>query len=815
MVDKLISNIVREAVGEYVDSYVDKHGNNRQIATPEDLEHGGFFTFSCTQAEPGAFNKSSFSREFNKSKSGCAALGYGLYSRMNPFDAIQFTGSYGNTVIKIWIPNFDRYMVNMNDGYGEHEKRRYREMYRKIYGTDDPTEQYKVIFGKDWQHFYSRYGDRPTEMCGEGPRENEIIQHYNINGFIYQWDGVMTCLHKNYGRIYPFAWAKKSDFDYNNRRIDWKPIRSVEALNQSLKAHDSYQVLGQKYKDFCELSNLSGSNRDSGAENYRSINGFMRVRRKYDKKYNYVWTEYMREPGEDVEFLVNNVWFREADDFDRLDMPYMNGCIGARVKFDGCERLIPSELKQENSEYFNGGLMFIMKHADGDLCGALYPTPASYPDHPVAHIDQDYNLVTDDIEKVAESSGLFGSLLTEALDEYAPEFTRDSISDKNPDLYICYRLSDQNRDGIDIVSSICRNGFSNEFKGQNLETGQNMLNNNDRSVLLGWGVYGNQIPIGVRRSYGNIEWMYGIPKKFVDEHFICANNRYLLKNGGEFGKYNIDLGFHDQIKKFFPEEYNRWRHLGQLDYILDKTASGTERILRLQNAVISDDSRSFAGGHGKADALMQKHGVGGYIYYGRTDGNCIFCYDTSMCIPLAFREVFGDGSRPGPWRRVKIFDQLWDKTFNGHDPVYFLKGTYTDYENSPRVKTDNEHKAAIYQNSRSRVRFGFMPVRKYIHGKPKWNFVKLGSNGDPIPLTDFWFDDVSEPEKFEFEINGNTETMIYSAVSSSTFSKYYKDSEYLYLDLEYGDIFNSLYDIENSRIGELKDIVNCETYNFN
>ena len=803
-----IARIINEAVGEYVDSYTDRHGRNVSINTPEDLEHGGMFTFSCTKARPEDFKKSSFSREFNKEKSGCAALGFGVYSRMNPFDAIRFERDYGHTVIKVWIPDFSRYMVNLNDGPG------YLDMYRKIYGTDDPTEQYRVIFGDDWEHYYKINGDHPTSMCGEGKREYDITQHYNINGYIYRWDSVMTCLHKNYGRVYPYAWATRNDFDFDTRRVNWHPIRSQETLNQSLKAHDSYQVLGRKYLDFCELSNLSGSRTDTGAENYRSINGFMRVKRNFDKKYNYVWTEYLREPGEDVEFLVNNIWFNEADDFERLDMPDMDGCIGARVKFDGCDRLIPPELRQENGEYFNGGLMFIMKHDDGSLCGGFYPTPASYPNHPVAHLDSDYNLVSDPQENVAEGKGLFGNILTEAIEEYAPEFTRDSISKDNPDLYICYRLSDKVKDGIDIVSSICNNGFSNEFKGQNLETGKNMLNNSDRTVYLGWGVYGNQIPIGVRRAYGNIEWMYGIPKKFVEEHFLCANDKYRVGSGDKLSKYNIKENFNDQIKRFFPNEYDRWRHLGQLSHILDEGASGTEKILRLQNAVLTDDSRSFAGGHGKADAVMQKHGVGGYIYYGRQDGNCIFCYDTSMCIPLAYREVTNNKDEAGPWKRVKIYNQLWDKTFNGHDPVYFLKGTYMDYENGPNIRGDNDHKAAIYQNSRARVRFGFMPVRKYINGKPKWNFVKRDANDEPILLTDFWFDDVSEPEKFEFDINGNTETMIYSAVSSSQFARYYKDSDYLYLDLEYGDIFNSLSDLENSRLGELKDIVRCENYNF-
>jgi len=93
-----IARIINEAVGEYVDSYTDRHGRNVSINTPEDLEHGGMFTFSCTKARPEDFKKSSFSREFNKEKSGCAALGFGVYSRMNPFDAIRFERDYGHTV---------------------------------------------------------------------------------------------------------------------------------------------------------------------------------------------------------------------------------------------------------------------------------------------------------------------------------------------------------------------------------------------------------------------------------------------------------------------------------------------------------------------------------------------------------------------------------------------------------------------------------------------------------------------------------------------------------------------------------------------
>ena len=421
------------------------------------------------------------------------------------------------------------------------------------------------------------------------------------------------------------------------------------------------------------------------AENYRDINGYIRV--ETSKGFNFINPKAGRQ-------VLSSTWFNLASHADENEV--------ATVKYNGKTfwYYLPDDEIYE---------------IDGDD-----PEDALMLSDPLG-TSADLPMIT---AKTAmeENKPVFGNLLTEVINEYIPGANRDTIHDKDSNGLVCfYRLSKPNQ-----LESIAFNGFTKEFRG----TGD------DNSDALGSGTYGtvnahwNVIP-----KYGNILWRYGTPASLVANTYISPDP-HLAK------RFGIKGSFAEQLERFFPDLVPLWKKEGVWDYIITpkynpgaSKPSGSLTIRALNNKV-------FDGIGGKSDHFYHSHGINGIIYHGDYDGDAVVTFDDSTIIPIAWRD---NSKRGSEWHKVEITDNLWDRTFNGYDPLPFLKGTYRDYEDDPNVISQNY-----------RVQNGFMLVRN--KKTKKYNYVKAPEGGRNF-ASSIWFDlasPVDESGMSTIKYNGKT-----------------------------------------------------------
>lgn len=306
--------------------------------------------------------------------------------------------------------------------------------------------------------------------------------------------------------------------------------------------------------------------------------------------------------------------------------------------------------------------------------------------------------------------------VNESIDEYVENASREEVEaltlgGENQKYVFCYRLGHP-----DQTQSIAANSFSKEFRG----TGK------DNTDWLGSGTYGyinpRNTPSG---NYGSVLWKYAIPKSIIANHFITPD----IRKAKNFG---INLTFEQQLKKFFPTEYESWKRSGKLQSILTPGHSESATIRKFLEL-------AFKGGGGASDHYMHSHGVKGFIYDGNIDHNAILSLDDTILIPIAYKNLVGQDKS---WHKVEITDELWNKTYNGYDPMAFLKGTYMDYGTPSDVMGNN------------RVRNGFMLVKRKSDGK--YNFVKAPEGGRTFASSE-WFElatDVNEEGIAVVRLNG-------------------------------------------------------------
>ena len=833
-----------ENVEEYVDTIKDRHGNDVPLNTLGDIyKHGGYYVYSrCKDAAP--FANSRFTRDWSgKNNGGGESWGSGIYSRLHLQDVNgSYARQYGKHILKIWMPDFERYMFDCNktftyDGEGKNIHNLYSFVYSKYipemsrkYGVnlsnDDPRIQYMVIFGNDWLQYYNQYNTSPSSMSNTR-NEHNIIQHYKINGFVYKGDGGLDCvLHKDYARIMALAYSDNDGKTFN-------PIATATSFKKALKDHDSLRVLGKDAPDYKGLTDdpLIQNMQFGGVEMYSSKHHTMRVRRKRDGLFNYIDCQ-SRD-------LLLPFWLKYAEDIDDVKLPLSNGetltykyiskvawdaqiCNGQRIP--SSKDLVRPQYKSENPN----GILYLNLGVDTgtkfyDRIEGMYP---KYNDargyretRYVAYVNQNDELVVPsstipgDEEKQTQQQGnvsesLWSRLINEAIEEYAPEFKMKDINANNPNFYTFYRLAP-----ADQTSSIAKLGFSKEFKDNN-GTGH------DHSNLLGYGTYGCQYPIErVGNSYGNICWKFGIPKNVVQTQFLCPHDDMRAK-------YGIKETYDEQLQKFFPDLYPIWQRDGLLNILLTRknyvkrdpsyakrnnlpidTYSGTQVLLNLQNLLLigndpsllqafkNNSSSSWIGGGGRADHLMLERGIVGCLYYGAGDTDCVFCMDDSMCFPFAWK----DNRNPSDnWHDIEMSHVLYNRTANGYDPSVFLKGKYGDYINfNPSTKKYDI--SDLYKNGDYRVYDNFMRVKRKIDGK--YNFVKGPQGGDNF-LSQIWFDNATIPESFIVRKGMESKKIVYSKV---TFPELPVPGHTAFLDINTGGLYEDIKQYPKTKIGNIWD----------
>ena len=612
-------DFLKEDISEYIEGI---NSLNDLVNRP-----GSKYLYHRTTADLDNVRDTGMSREFQSLQ----AFGYGLYTSLRLQDCINNRG-YGPKIIKLWVPGFDRCIIDRGCGVYGHD------LAEMIHGRDASVrDQIRKLFKPEYANKLSNINSVRGSVLTTHEIE-PILQENDIDGIIYDWGGGhWVCVWKDYKKAFPLAVSLDDGRSF-------KPLGNETTIKNVLNTWEPNRVMG------------TDINKYQNGEMARVQNGYIVLSRKSDGKYNYFSPKIGKKP-------LSSVWFDIASPADE------NG-VGT-VKFNG----------HKFWYYIEDDEIYEIDGSDTE--------EALMMNDPIGHSADLAKLVMEDTKQV------FGNLLTEALEEYVPDVDRDSLDNRNGNLTYFYRLSLPNQ-----VQSIAANGFTKEFRGSG----------NDNTDWIGSGTYGIVFPTNkTSGSYGTILWKYATPTELVRNTYISPDP-YLAR------KFGIQGSFAEQLERFFPDLVPKWKARGVWREIITPAHSGSGTIKKL-NAIV------FNGDRGRSDHFYHSHGINGIIYHGNIDGDAVITFDDSSIITVAWR----DNSKPhDSWHSVEITDTLWDRTYNGYDPLPFLKGTYKDYSENP-----NE----ISQNYR--VVNGYMLVCK--KDSHKYNYVKAPEGGKNF-ASSVWFD---------------------------------------------------------------------------
>lgn len=649
-------SLIKENISEYVDginSLPDIKGGQilyQRTGRGINLKDG-----AAVDKHINNIRKSGLSREFGGDNG--EAYGEGLYTSLRLSDCVNNSSGYGDIILKLWVPGFERCLIDMGCRYYG------QDLAVIVHGHDAPMyKQVQKLFNPNDAAKFSKVTDiRPfIPKAAQG-----VLQENDIDGIIYQWFrthdnlGHWVCVWKDYKRIFPLAYS----VDYGRT---FHTLGNEDTLSVSLKSWEPQRVLG---KDFTHYTAIDG---DAPANLRAEEGGYFLVKDKRNGLCNYINCQ-TRKP-------VSKVWFDLAS-------AIKNGC--STVDMNGRSFLYD----------VNDNMLY-----DDDWAWECNE-PLGTPEEVKMKMNESTKLV-------------FGNLLNEVLNEYIPGANRDTIHDRNQNgLITFYRLSLPNQ-----VQSIATNGFTKEFRG----TG------NDNTDWLGSGTYGCLDPHWRTGNYGSILWAYGTPAQLVRDTYISPDPHLARR-------YGIQGSFEEQLERFFPDLAPKWKEKGIWGRIITPGHSGSGTIKKL-NAI------AFHGDGGRSDHFYHSHGVNGIIYHGSIDGDAVLTFDDSTIIPLAWRD---NSKRGSEWHQIEICDTLWDRTFNGYDPLAFLKGTYKDYAVNPNDIMANY-----------RVINGYMKVCNKTNGK--YNYIKAPEGGRNF-TSPIWFDFASDVDRNGIaSVEINNEQYIYT-----------------------------------------------------
>lgn len=299
--DNRITIALRQQLNEYMDKVVDLDSlkNDKvdlhyvyQLAPQSNIE--SIFKFGA-------------SREFSATKGGnyyCT----GLYTTFNLSSTIansrDKTSLYGSTIMKWGVNSYDRYFICnkkiAQQVYGK--KWRLADQIEYLF-KDYPEGMQKIKSHHDYASIIddSVYRSAANVVCfceamgGMCQRCDNDLNKYDIRGFIFHGahDGDVA-LHRDFKNLIPLAYS-------TDGAKTWKThLLSDTTLKMSAKDYDPIIFLGHDSMKYIK------------PENYRMINGFMRVQRKSDSKYNYI--------SEKTKKILSPLWFANASPMDENKM---------------------------------------------------------------------------------------------------------------------------------------------------------------------------------------------------------------------------------------------------------------------------------------------------------------------------------------------------------------------------------------------------------------------------------------------------------------------------------------------------------------
>lgn len=295
-----IKQIINETVEEYF---------NKSVTFDNVLNQSNFQTvYQVTpQNRLQSIFTHGYSREFTGSNAG-NMYGAGIYTTYSLKSTQKNCGGYyGNTIIKILVPSYNRFFICnktiAQQVYGD----KYRledqlntlfKQYQPLLETIKQSKYYNDIV--QTQDIYTSRNVQALLKALGGLRgvADPIVDKINIKGFIFKGhaDGEVAVI-RDFKCATPVAYSTDKGLTFKT------DLFSKELFNKVQNEHDPIQFLGRFVNNFIE------------PQNYRLINGFMRVQRKYDGKYNFVYKP--NENNRKIKYLLpRNAWLDNASDMD-------------------------------------------------------------------------------------------------------------------------------------------------------------------------------------------------------------------------------------------------------------------------------------------------------------------------------------------------------------------------------------------------------------------------------------------------------------------------------------------------------------------
>ena len=290
--ERKLRRILRETIEEFID--------NVSIDNLKSDTHGLPIVYQCAFSDrlPNIF-KNGFSREY----AGTAGGNYyctGLYTTFNLRSTIENSKTksslYGDAIIKMGIKSYDHFFIAnkriAQEVYGAHW--RYEDQLEMLFKGHERLLE-KIKHGPFWNTITQTYSRITSQnvvallqsLDGMNCKSDGILSQLGIMGFVFTGnnDGDVSII-RDFKAIIPLAYSVDHGKTWKN------DLLSDTTLENTANDYDPIIFLG---KD---------ANKYVNPKNYRMINGYMRVRRKADGKYNFI--------DENTHEVLSPIWFDMA-----------------------------------------------------------------------------------------------------------------------------------------------------------------------------------------------------------------------------------------------------------------------------------------------------------------------------------------------------------------------------------------------------------------------------------------------------------------------------------------------------------------------
>jgi hypothetical protein len=318
--NSIIKRIITETIEEYIDNIKLDNGNiNRSLS----------IVYQCAKRDRiKSIFKNGYSREYFASAGGNFYTS-GVYTTFNLKSSIinsyVHAQDYGDVIIKLGLKSYDRFFI-LN-----------KKIAQEVYGDKYlPEDQLKILFANN-PKLYNQIINNPlfnkiiqttdkytsnnvqrllNALDGLLTRSDNKMYENNIAGFVFHGanDGDVAIIHDPKA-IIPLAYS----LDHGKT---WKTdLLTQQTLDNSANDYDPIIFLGKEAANYIK------------PKTYRLLNGFMRIQRKSDGKYNFF--------DINKNLLSPHLWFDDASAFDK------NGKAWVQCK--------------AANEFFNDGRFYIDK----------------------------------------------------------------------------------------------------------------------------------------------------------------------------------------------------------------------------------------------------------------------------------------------------------------------------------------------------------------------------------------------------------------------------------------------------------------------